>query len=179
VTGLRGLAEEEGVMKPSLLAATLLLAVAQQVHAAGAPVEADGLIIEHAEARAAGAMARTGAGYFTITNTGSDDRLIAAESPAAQRVELHTHVLEDGIARMVALEDGVEVPAGATVAFEPGGMHVMFMGLRDPWGVEGGVVVTLIFERVGEVPVTLAVDADGHDHHHPEHPRPDGGDHGH
>ncbi len=135
--------------------------------------EAGGLVIADGSARAAGAAARSGAAYLTLSNTGeTDDRLVAATSPAAERVELHDHVVDDGIARMVEIESGIPLPAGETVSLEQGGMHIMFLGLTDAWGGDG-VPVTLVFEQAGEVEVTLPLAAapsaaHGGDHH-PEH----------
>lgn len=132
------------------------------------------LIVADGFVRAAGAMARSGAGYFTLTNTGpAAERLLAAESPAAARVELHTHELDAaGVARMVELADGIEIPPGETVALAPGGLHVMFMGLTEAWDPEEGVPLTLSFETAGPVEIVLpagepaaAPDAP-HDHGH-------------
>ncbi|CAN5805514.1 hypothetical protein BH23PSE1_BH23PSE1_11950 [soil metagenome] len=141
---------------------------AEHAVSAGTLAEADGLVVADGAALSVGAMARTGAGYFTVTNSGAEaDRLVAAESPAAERVELHIHRLEDGIARMEELTDGVPVPAGGTVEFAQGGLHVMFLGLTDAWREEG-VPVTLVFERAGPVDVLLPRSAPpaagGHDH---------------
>ena len=65
-----------------------------------------------------------------ITNTGdADDRLVAAASDVAERVELHTHIMDGDVMRMVEVEEGFAVTAGETIALERGGMHVMFLGL--------------------------------------------------
>ena len=123
--------------------------------------------------------AMAGGAYLTITNTGdSDDTLIAvmADFP---RVELHTTEFEGDIARMVHV-DTIPVPAGGSVTLEPGGMHVMFMGLQgNPLTVGDTVAATLVFEHAGEVPVTFDVVArdaagqhghsQGHDGGHGDH----------
>lgn len=114
--------------------------------------------------------AMAGGGFMQITNTGdADDRLIAVEADFP-RVELHAHDFDSqGIARMIHLEDGIPVPAGETVTLEPGGLHVMFMGLRNNPLVDGETVdATLIFEQAGSVPVTFdIVKRDtGHGHNH-------------
>jgi periplasmic copper chaperone A len=175
-------------MRRILIAAAALVAGGMGLaDGEGATVEVEGLVISGATARSSGPAARSAAGYFTITNTGErDDRLVGASSDAAQRVELHTHVVENGIARMVELEQGIEIPAGGSVVFEQGGLHVMFMGLTEQWGAEGGVVVTLVFERAGTVPVTLDPGRVGHTHDPHAHDRDthgpggqEGGAHGH
>ncbi|MDX8348868.1 copper chaperone PCu(A)C [Cognatiyoonia sp. IB215446] len=103
--------------------------------------------------------AMAGGGFMQITNTGTtDDRLVAVEADFP-RVELHSHDFDsEGIARMIHLEDGIAVPAGETVTLEPGGLHVMFMGLRGSPLVAGETVdATLIFEEAGPVPVTFDI----------------------
>jgi copper(I)-binding protein len=118
-----------------------------------------GILIEDGYARAAGAAARSGAAFMAITNeTDSDDRLVAARGDAAQRIELHTHVMTDGVARMMEVEDGIPLPAGETVMLERGGLHVMFMGLNGPFKAGATVDVTLVFENAGEIEVAIPVD---------------------
>jgi copper(I)-binding protein len=69
--------------------------------------------------------------------------------------------------------DIVEIPAGATVAFEPGGLHVMFMGVAGAALREGGhLTATLEFERAGEVEVTFNVEARTGGPDHGEHATP-------
>ena len=114
--------------------------------------------------------AMAGGGYMEITNTSeANDRLVAVEADFP-RVEIHNHEFDsEGVARMVHLEDGIPIPAGETVILEPGGLHVMFMGLRDTPLVEGEKVeATSVFEKAGKVPVTFdIVKRDmGHSHNH-------------
>lgn len=121
--------------------------------------EANGITIADAYARSAGKMAKAGAAFMAVTNsTGTDDRITEARSDIAERVELHTHIVTDGVARMTKLEEGIPVPAGETVMLERGGLHVMFMGLRQGMEEGGTVKVTLVFENAGEIPVAIPVD---------------------
>ena len=118
-----------------------------------------GILIEDGYARAAGANAKSGAAFMAITNeTEADDRLIEARGDAAKRIELHTHVLTDGVAKMMQMEDGIPLPAGETVMLERGGLHVMFMGLNGPFEEGADVDVTLVFETAGEIDVAIPVD---------------------
>ena len=98
-----------------------------------------------------------GAAYVTIMNMGSaPDRLVSVATPAAERAELHTHSMQGGMAKMRRLES-VDVGPGETVVFEPGGHHIMLMGLTTPL-VEGKTYpLTLRFERAGEVEVEVMV----------------------
>lgn len=70
------------------------------------------------------------AAYLRIHNPDAEPlALVAAACPAAGRVELHEHRHEDGMMRMRQVER-VVVPAGGSVAFEPGGLHLMLFD----WG---------------------------------------------
>lgn len=116
--------------------------------------------VEQPWTRAAGQGAQ-GVGYMTIRNAGAQpDRLLGAESPAAQRVELHTHIRDGEVMRMRPVAD-IPVPAGGAATLQPGGLHLMLMGLNRPLAVGESVPVTLRFERAGSVTVNLAVQAAG------------------
>ena len=116
------------------------------------------LHVAHPFARATAATAMAGAGYVTILNSGAaDDALIGVEADFP-RVMLHDSKTVDGVASMLAL-DAVTIPAGETVTFAPGGMHVMFMGLNgDPLEVGEEIPATLIFENAGRLDVVFKVE---------------------
>ncbi len=102
-----------------------------------------------------------GAGYLTIRNAGAEaDRLLSASSPAAPRMELHTHIREGDVMRMRPVND-IPVPAGQTVQLQPSGLHLMFIGLSDELRQGSTIPVTLVFERAGAVTVQLEVRAAG------------------
>ncbi|WP_375688560.1 DUF1775 domain-containing protein [Pseudooceanicola sp. LIPI14-2-Ac024] len=127
------------------------------------------LTIAEAFSRATLPNAPVGGGFMAITNNGAeDDRLIAASSPAAGRVEIHEMAMEGDVMKMRELADGLPIPAGETVTLKPGGFHLMMMQLGQPL-VEGETVpVTLTFEKAGEIEVPLAIgapNAKGHDGH--------------
>ncbi|VDC24531.1 copper chaperone PCu(A)C [Pseudogemmobacter humi] len=115
------------------------------------------------------ASAKSAGGYLSITNGGeSADRLIGAESDAADKTELHTSEVDaEGVARMIHVP-AIDIPAGETVKLERGGLHVMFMGLKTPLAEGDLVKGTLIFEKAGRLDVEFSVDApkDGEGHGH-------------
>jgi len=120
--------------------------------------------------------AKSAAGYMAISNEGAQaDRLIGVETEAARKPGLHaTEHGGDGVARMRPIA-AIEIPAGETVVLEPGGMHLMLMGLTAPLEEGQMVPATLVFERGGRIAVEFAVDpADGVDHSTMDH----GADHG-
>ncbi|WP_274426994.1 copper chaperone PCu(A)C [Chelativorans sp. YIM 93263] len=100
----------------------------------------------------------TGGAYMTIRNDGEEaDRLISVSSPAAGKVEIHTMTMQDDVMIMRPLEDGLEIPAGESVALEPGGFHLMFMQVEEPFAEGETVPVTLEFEKAGAVSLDLPV----------------------
>jgi hypothetical protein len=120
------------------------------------------LLIDHPWTRAVGDRAPTAAGYMVIRNTAATpDRLIAAETPRASRVEMHEMSVTDGIMRMRPITDGIALPPGAEVRLAPGGQHLMLIGPQGGFAQGARVPVTLIFERAGRVDVELAVEAAG------------------
>jgi copper(I)-binding protein len=131
--------------------------------------------IGHPWTRATVAAATTGAGYLTLDNTGeTPDRLVGGSSPAAERVEIHLMTVTDGVMQMRPVEGGVEVPAGESVALEPGSYHLMLIGLTAPF-VEGErIPLTLEFAGGGSVDVELAVEAMGAEPSHDDHAMPMG-----
>ena len=68
------------------------------------------------------------AAYFRIEGGLSDDRLLAVSGLQAARAELHAS-MQHGAGMTMAPLTGVDVPAGGTVLFAPGGRHVMLFGL--------------------------------------------------
>lgn len=103
----------------------------------------------------------TGAGFMTIRNTGTaPDRIVAARSPLAGVMELHTHVRDGDVMRMRPVP-AIDLPPGQEVRLAPGGLHLMLIGLTQALEPGGRVPVTLVFERAGEVTVQLLVEAAG------------------
>ncbi|MFO7298249.1 MAG: copper chaperone PCu(A)C [Pseudomonadota bacterium] len=137
-------------------------------------VSANGITISQPWARATPGGVKNGAAYLQISASGTADKLVDARSDAAERVELHNHVQENGVMRMRRVES-IEVPAGGTVTLAPGGYHLMLMGLKQPLKAGEKLDLTLVFEKAGEINVTAPIEpigakGTGHDHGH---------DHGH
>ena len=103
------------------------------------------------------AVGMNGAGYLTIKNqTGLNDRLLRAGSPAATSVTLHESRMASGVMIMRPLS-GLAVPAGATVALVPGGRHLMLSGLHGLLKLGRRVPVDLVFAHAGRLRVYLTV----------------------
>ena len=130
--------------------------------------------VDHPWARATPGRAKNGAAYMKLKNHGdTDDRLTAVSSDVASRVELHTHLHDNGVMKMA--ESGpILVPAHGEAILQPGSLHVMMIGLTAPL-MEGEMFpLTLTFEKSGPVTVNVMVKSVGagagsntmkHDHH--------------
>lgn len=136
---------------------------------------ADGVAVEAPFARATAGPARNGATFLTVRNAGAEaDRLIGAKTPVAERAELHTHLHENGVMKMRPVE-AIAVPAGGVATLEPGGDHIMMMGLKAPLKEGESFPLTLIFEKAGEVTVDVpiggvgAMQGSGDSSHHGTH----------
>ena len=106
--------------------------------------------------------AKVAGGYMTITNKGTaPDRLVGGSTAAASRFEVHSMVMEQGVAKMRPVEGGLEIKPGETVELKPGSFHVMLMGLTQPLEKGQKVKATLQFEKAGKVDVEYSVEAAG------------------
>lgn len=130
----------------------------------------DGFEVHDSYARAAGMMAQSGAAFMVLRNTGDADcHIVAVRSDIGERTELHTHREDDqGVMRMVELEDGIDLPAGSDHLMARGGDHVMFLGLSRPMAQGEPVEVTFVFDDGAEHSVSVKIDnerqPEGHGH---------------
>jgi copper(I)-binding protein len=113
--------------------------------------------VEDAWVRAVSGSGANSAAYMRLRNVGgAPDRLVGARADFARMTELHrTTIDESGLARMGEVE-GLEVPHGEAVILEPGGYHIMLMGVEPL--VEGDTVtLTLVLESSDSVRVRAEV----------------------
>lgn len=115
-----------------------------------------------------------GAAYMTLTNTGPEtDRLLGGSGDVAESIELHTHIMEGNVAKMRQVET-IQVDVGKPTLLQPGGFHIMLIGLKKPLTAGQTFPLTLHFEKAGDIPIQVTVrgrDAGaaadgGHTHHH-------------
>jgi periplasmic copper chaperone A len=104
-----------------------------------------------------GAMVTTG-GYMTLSNSGAeaDFLLAAAADELAEAIELHTMEMDGEVMRMRQVER-IEIPAGGVTELRPGGLHIMFIGLKRSLEPGETVKLRLSFERGGSVEVEAVV----------------------
>jgi copper(I)-binding protein len=136
----------------------LLVALALIAPAAAADaVKVGALELSALWTRATPPKAPSAGGYLTIVNTGKEpDRLIGAASPMAGKADLHMMAMKGGVMTMRTVA-GIDIPAGATVALDPNGLHIMFTGLKGDLKQGGTLPVTLTFARAGKVDTALEI----------------------
>jgi copper(I)-binding protein len=131
------------------LAGALVVAVA-------APAAEQGLTVSGAWMRAI-MPSRPAAGYFTLSNeTGKPVALVGAASPDCGTLMLHRSLHESGQDSM-AMVPTVPVPANGTLAFAPGGYHLMCTSPSKAVTPGHSVPVTLRFADGGSVTARFAV----------------------
>lgn len=127
-----------------IAAAALLLAgcAAPAPDAAGVALEADSVTISDAWVKSA--QEGMSAAFGVLTNDGDTDvTIVSASTEASPMIELHETVEnESGEMMMQQKEGGFVVPAGGALALEPGGNHIMLMGLAAP--IMAGDEVTFV-----------------------------------
>jgi len=125
--------------------ATILGSVVFLGAAVNAGPAANGVEVRDAYARAVPPGQSNSAMFMQLTNdSGTDRALVGAESPVCKAAELHTHIHQGGMMMMRRI-DRIDLPAGKTVALQPGGLHVMLIGLKRLLVPGESVDLTLIF----------------------------------
>lgn len=99
----------------------------------------------------------TGVGYLVLKNGGrKSDKLLSASTETAEKVELHAYGKAGDTPTMHRV-DAVEIPAGGEVRLEPGGPHLMLMGVKKPLAEGQHFSIALQFERAGNITVDMFV----------------------
>ena len=138
---------------PAVLLATALLSTP----AAAGDYTVGDLTVHQPWARASIGQAQAAAAYVTVMNKGSlPDRLVAAEGTVANKIELHTHMMEDGVMKMRPVK-AIEVAPGEPAVLKPGGLHIMLMGLKAPLVKGEKFPLTLVFEKAGRVEIEVPI----------------------
>jgi copper(I)-binding protein len=114
--------------------------------------------VDQAVARAAIKQQRNSAVFMKLLNQGDDAQLVYAKSPVAGIVELHTHINDKGVMRMRKINQ-IDLPNQQLVSLQPGGLHVMLLGLNRDLKPGEEIEVTLGFSDGSEknlrVPVQI------------------------
>lgn len=105
-----------------------------------------------------GAAGGNSALYVRLHNAGSiPDTLLEATAEVAARVELHQTVSGPGNMRRMEPVSYVVLPARGEFRLEPGGWHVMLLGLKRDLRAGDTVKVELRFARAGRIQLQAPV----------------------
>jgi copper(I)-binding protein len=128
--------------------ATLLLVLAPAAPAA--------VSITNAWSRATPPATTVGVIYAELIADAADEVIAIEAGAAAQRVEVHVSSNEGGTMKMRPVMS-LALPAGQQVRFQPGGMHVMLIGLRAPLLAGATIPVTFKFRNSAAVRVEAKI----------------------
>ena len=90
----------------------------------------------------------SGSVYMTIENDiDQDDNLTSAISDEAEMTMIHQTVREENIAKMIHVMGGIDLPKGKRIKLEPGGYHLMLMGIEKNLTLNDRIRITLSFKN--------------------------------
>ena len=137
--------------------ATAVLSLALVGAAAAREIKTGALTLSALQVRSTVAGVPTGAAYLTIANAGkTPDRLLSIDCACADAAMMHRTETRGGISSMTMV-DSVVIPAGGKVAFSPGSLHVMLVGVKAPLKAGRTQIMTLRFEKAGTVKAAFNV----------------------
>ncbi len=115
--------------------------------------------ISEAWVRASNPGQSVGAAYVTF-NSPQTMRLISVKTERAERVELHSMTMDNGVMKMRRLDE-IAIPENQAVALAPGGLHLMLFGFKQPFKADEEVTFKfkfkdskgLVVEQIATLPV--------------------------
>ena len=134
-------------MKLKVLTATLLLA--------SSALHAQNVEVSNAWVRST-VQGQKGTGAFMNITAKDGAKLVGVSSPVAGVAEVHEMKMEGDIMKMRALP-ALDLPAGQTVQFKPGGYHLMLMDLKQPLSKGSTVPLTLRLQDAQGIETRLEV----------------------
>jgi periplasmic copper chaperone A len=112
-------------------------------------------------------QATTSVVYLSIMNHGgTDDKLLSVSTPNAKSATLHENQVDGEVMKMREIEGGLDIGAGQTVDLEPGGQHIMLMGLSAPLKQGDSLPLDLLFEKAGHLQLNIPVGVAAAPHQH-------------
>jgi copper(I)-binding protein len=122
------------------------------------PASTDILTATDVWGRTSPASVQNAAFYFTLENSmGTDDDLVGAEVAICDRAELHETTIDgQGVMSMQHIQQ-INVANGATVRFEPGGLHLMCMGLKEELNAGDQIQIWLSFANSDDIQVEAEI----------------------
>jgi len=101
--------------------------------------------VENAVLRPPAPGQTTAVAYFDVINDGGANELLSASSPISTKVELHTHLHEDGMMKMRMVKS-VKILPQQTTEFKRMSLHVMIFNVDIAEGTKQ-VPLSLTFAR--------------------------------
>lgn len=97
------------------------------------------------------------AGYVEINNSSTvADKLLNVWSPTINGVSVHQTKEVNGLLKMLEA-DNTTIPPNGKLILQPGGYHLMLMGVEKPLVENETVMICFEFERAGVVHVNFPV----------------------
>lgn len=128
------------------LSLSLPLLLATFIPALAAADASESVMVMDAYVRAVPPGQKNSAAYMKLHNgSGDHHAVVGAKTDAAKMAELHTHLEEGGMMKMRKIEK-IDIHPNSETVLQPGGLHIMLMGLKD--GLKDGdhAMITLIYE---------------------------------
>jgi len=134
----------------------LLAALASILFLTACGTSEKGIEVHSAWARPA-AQGANGGVYFELHNHGSTaDELVGASSDMAEAVEIHESKMEGDVMKM-EMQPSLPIDAYADMAFEPGGLHVMLVSLKQDLKLDDEFEIVLHFKNHEDITVHVIV----------------------
>jgi copper(I)-binding protein len=97
------------------------------------------------------------AAFMELTNnTDKDITIVGGASPSVKAIEVHNHTKVDGVMKMRRIPSLV-IESGKSVILKPGGLHIMFIGLKDMLKDGNDFSFDLTFENGETQSLTLPI----------------------
>lgn len=101
--------------------------------------------VDHPYARAVPPGQPNSAVFLTLQNNGNEEvSLVSASTSVAEAAELHAHIHEEGMMKMRRVPE-MTIPANDQVELQPGGLHIMLIGLKQTLAEDQTIDLTLNF----------------------------------
>lgn len=122
------------------------------------PADRVDLAITDIWGRSSPASAENAAFYMNIRNAGRvQDSLESAEIDICDSTQMHeTNIDDDGVMSMEHVTK-IDIPNGETISLEPGGLHLMCLGLKYPLKAGDEIPIRLSFAETGEIEVRAEI----------------------
>jgi len=151
------------------LCSSLLLLTHFSAHAQSA---SEAIEVEDAYVRIAPPNAAATAAFMALENKSNEDHaLVSAKTNINRTTELHTHTNDNGVMRMRQVSQ-IDLPAGQEVNLQPGGYHIMLIGLNTAIQEDQPIEIGLTFEDGSTKTITaksrsmMKMGAMDHNHNH-------------